>query len=761
MAIALNKTKIGRKIGIFAALFGLLGAINFFEPAVLFLSVAQSKIAPKPVSGDVVVVGVDRDSVEKMGRWPWPRDKQAELFKAIDSYGPKAVYIDFAFQGTTTPKADAALRAALEGMKAPTYVAALASKGANGKVQHAFSHRDAVGDVPMVSAHTPVKFGYPWSYRYQVESDRGSLQTLSASAAGEMGAGQSATYRLDLSYDLKSIRQLSAGQVLGGKIDGANLRGKIIFVGLTDTTLGDAILTPAWNKQPGVLVQVVGTETLKSGVMPDFGWIAFFIAALLICAVNLHGAVLRYSAFVLGGGIAVIFCINTGLSMLKIGTDPFPASGLLLVTAISLGRYKTALVRARRNDQTGFFDMNGYFVEEVVSNAIVIAAFTKMPETKRQYHQSVGSDEIIKEIGRRLSTIVDERQLTHNADGQFLWEMPTVATQTLAAHLAGLKQLLAVPVVIDGRPVDIEIAFGVDRDVNENVQRRMERALQASREAMEGNAVFKISTTKNFSNHLRTAFAEEFETAVANGDIIIVLQPKQDIATGIVGSAEAILRWTHPAHGEISTADIVEMATQAGILEQVSTYHCQLAIEAAAKLTRVVRLFNVGIKISSTVITSEKFRTAMNSYFASYSCSRNSLTLQIVDPDIASYQPETLTIIAALSKAGVKIGLANFGLTSGDLDYFKHIKADEIVMPKSFTRELLGSNSNRIFIDAAIRIARDTGIITTAEGVEDRTIHSELKHMGCDRVQGKIIHIPMIYNDFVAKYLPPDHRKFG
>ena len=56
------------------------------------------KLSPRIVSNDnVVVVGVDDETIAVEGRWPWPRDRIADLVEAIQSAGVSALGIDVLF----------------------------------------------------------------------------------------------------------------------------------------------------------------------------------------------------------------------------------------------------------------------------------------------------------------------------------------------------------------------------------------------------------------------------------------------------------------------------------------------------------------------------------------------------------------------------------------------------------------------------------------------------------------------------------------
>ncbi len=55
----------------------------------------------------VVIAAIDSESLQALGRWPWPRDLQALLFQKLGGYGVKAVVIDILFnEASANPNDD-------------------------------------------------------------------------------------------------------------------------------------------------------------------------------------------------------------------------------------------------------------------------------------------------------------------------------------------------------------------------------------------------------------------------------------------------------------------------------------------------------------------------------------------------------------------------------------------------------------------------------------------------------------------------------
>ena len=760
MALNLDRRKINRKVLLFAAICGALGAIGIFQPLTLGLNVLQSSIKTKPVSSDIVIVGIDSRSIKDIGRWPWPREKQGELLSAIDTYRPKAVYVDIGYQGKTNPASDRSFRLALENMKAPTKVIALTTDKDDGTIESIRSHPSAIGSTKSVTAALLYDFGYVWRIPTSIESDGEILPSLAASANKTVVADES-NFRIDYNYDPRSITIVSAKDVLAQTANSAQLTDKTVFLGITDTTQNDIHSMPGWGERAGVTFHVMGAETLKSGLPTDLGWTAFFVVALLLCGLMLTRRGLYLNRYGAWAGNLAILTASTWLTAVHIINDPLPAIALIACSSAYISRQKAALRRSQRNSETGFSDMTGYMADEVVSNAIFIGASLAQAQTVRGFILEADKVKIMREVGRRLSTVVDDHQLTHNGHQQFLWEMAPMNTTVLSEHLEGLRRLFSQPIEINGRKVDFDIFFGVDRNLNRNIKNRMNSALAASQEAKRASSTFKIATANSLEDHLTSNFAQEFTDAIANEDAILMLEAQQILTTGAVNSAEATIRWTHPASGRIETVRLFELAKTSGNLDLLTRILCRDAIKAAGKLIRLNPKFCVRIKVSVSVIMTEDFIDTVLAEAKRAACNPSGIVFDIVDIHSNQQDRNAVRAVDQLKAAGFEIGVGNFGLSTQDIDILTTIKPDQIFLAKSFCAELLGSTSNQIFADAALRLAGARHIESTADGVDDRDILAELKRRGCRQGKGKLISTPLKLQEFIETYLQPQGQKFG
>jgi EAL domain-containing protein (putative c-di-GMP-specific phosphodiesterase class I)/CHASE2 domain-containing sensor protein len=753
MAIGLSKTKIGRQIGIFTAVCALAGLIELFMPLSLYLSAFQAKLDRKSVSGDVVVVGVDRDSVRSIGRWPWPRNIQADVLRKIDEANPKAVFVDFDYIGKTTPEADQALGEAYRTMRAPLYTNVVTREGMNSDSHNEKSETSIIGDTPLVSPHTAPIFGQLWHVQFSEKTAYGIVPSMSAQIANITGP-VGATFRLDLRYDPSTVTVISAKQLLSGSVNPQKLSGKSVIFAITDYEI-DMDGLAGWGQYPGVYYHVIAANTLRDGIPATLGWIYFFLFAAAIALANLSAWVLHRSGRIAIVSMAAILAASTYFGVNNIENNPFPALALLASTAVYLRRQKNSLIRAQRNGQTGFSDMRGYLIEDVVSNCIIVAAVPRIANTMRGPSSLASRPDIIGEIGRRLLTVVDEQQITHDNDGRFLWEMPAIPTQMLAHHLEALRLLFAQPLQIGPEKIDIDIHFGVDRNSTDYVKNRTSKALQAAETASFNDSSFEISSASSFVSNLAQNFEDEFNHAVTNGDISLTLLPRRRLSDDTVQSAVIGLAWVHPTLGELTLQSVADLARSSSAPRLPQRWLCSQAGKVAAELLDQDRQFRISIEICCADLKDPEIAEAL------YSGIPWGITLQVRDSHALASDPELQTIVKALQTRGYSLAIANFGSTHNDLELIPTLTPDEIILLQSFASGLVGSTSNGIYVDAALRIARTSGVLCVAENLEDREVFHELQRRGCDLAQGKIIGSPLNLDVFFDTYLNSKERQSG
>lgn len=297
-------------LGIFIGLLHLTGngALERIEGTTLdWRFILRGPVAPPD---NAAIIAIDDKSLAELGRWPWPREKLAEITKRLASAGAKTIAIDILLLEPDTPSGDAALSDALKSyghgilamgmlvdgrrpsvdvqeevrsLALPAYlkpeIGALEPLQASGvlrplpvfeaaaKVGHVNLQPDAGGSprhhFPVIALGEVLVPSFPL---LAVAGQRGvPISSISLSLDGRLvlpGADASPRQVVDLGPNLGlplnffggagTIPTYSAADLVAGKISADKLRGRVVLVGATATGLRDDFVTPFDSALPGV-----------------------------------------------------------------------------------------------------------------------------------------------------------------------------------------------------------------------------------------------------------------------------------------------------------------------------------------------------------------------------------------------------------------------------------------------------------------------------------------------------------------------------
>ena len=94
------------------------------------------------------------------------------------------------------------------------------------------------------------------------------------------------------------------------------------------------------------------------------------------------------------------------------------------------------------------------------------------------------------------------------------------------------------------------------------------------------------------------------------------------------------------------------------------------------------------------------------------------------------------TLATDLSELGCRLALDDFGSGFGSFYYLKHLPFDVVKIDGEFVKDLPGSRTDQLTVQAIVQIARGLGKPTVAEYVENAATLELLRRFGVDNAQG-------------------------
>lgn len=120
-----------------------------------------------------------------------------------------------------------------------------------------------------------------------------------------------------------------------------------------------------------------------------------------------------------------------------------------------------------------------------------------------------------------------------------------------------------------------------------------------------------------------------------------------------------------------------------------------------------------------------------------------SLVLEVTESRLMKDSLGPLDILARLRLKRIGLSIDDFGTGHSSLAQLRDIPFDELKVDRSFVHGAYRDASLRAIVEASLGMARQLGMKTVAEGVEEQADWDFLRAAGCDLAQGYFIAKPM------------------
>ena len=365
-----------------------------------------------------------------------------------------------------------------------------------------------------------------------------------------------------------------------------------------------------------------------------------------------------------------------------------------------------------------------------------------------------GCDRIQQQIAQRLrSAVRGGDQSAKLSDWQFgiiLDPAPHMDLEACIQLAVRLQAKLEDPIRLDGVSAYVSASVGLCllRDVPE----------PDATQLMEAAEIALIHARRNGPSAIRAYSPGMGSTKTASGsqplDVVAALeaghikpwfQPQVDTATNAITGCEALARWEHPDRGLIPPDEFLPLVERNGFLERLGEdmlYHALSMVQDMD--ARGLTLPVVGVNFSLTDLRNPKLPDRVIWELDRFAIAPERLCIEILEQVVAE-SPDDITArnIAALSEAGCKIDLDDFGTGHASITSLRRFPVDRLKIDRSFVVHCDQDPDQRRMVSTIISMAQELGLDTLAEGVETIGEQVVLAELGCGHLQGFGIARPM------------------
>lgn len=432
------------------------------------------------------------------------------------------------------------------------------------------------------------------------------------------------------------------------------------------------------------------------------------------------------------------------------------------MTSAIADREKSILKLAYFDEMTGLAN-RALFMRQL-KDAVQLSQVTQEPlsvvimnlDRFKQINNVLGHEfgnQLLRAVGERLSQAISkETDSVYRFSGdEFAFLLPSSNSKNAMRLAKAIVKLFEKPIEVDNQFVDISAGIGIagfpeHADQVEDILSHAESALHISKIRKAGPIVYKPEF--DISNAENLTLASELKNAIDNNELRIFVQPKIDIKTGKINSAEALIRWVHPNRGMLFPDQFIPFAEQSGLIRDISLW----MISEAAR-TQVAWQGNqievpIAVNISVRDLLDSDLANKINQILQAHQVNHRAITLEVTESSMMDDPQRSKITLHSLADINLKLSVDDFGTGYSSLSYLKELPVSELKIDKSFVMHMQQNNNDRIIVNSTIELAHSMGLKVVAEGIEDMDTLELLKEMGCDYGQGYFMAKPMPVNDF-------------
>lgn len=330
-------------------------------------------------------------------------------------------------------------------------------------------------------------------------------------------------------------------------------------------------------------------------------------------------------------------------------------------------------------------------------------------------------DAVLHEVSTRLRSCVRDYDLVARQGGdEFILIISDIQHRSDIELLCNrIIDELARPFVINGNEIFIGASIGIAMAPQDAVDagellRFSDIALYKAKNAGRNRWMFytpemaeQVVQRREMENSLRDALKKQ--------QFRLVYQPRYGHNSSRIIAVEALIRWEHPELGLLMPEQFISLAEETGLIIPLSDWVLKTACHDAQQSLPGL---SVSVNISAVEFQSWGLIDRVRDALQASQLDPARLEIEITE-NATLWNPEnSLELMLALKKLGVKLLMDDFGTGYSSLSYLRNFPFDGIKLDKSFISDMPESDSANTIVENIIGLGKAFSLSITAEGVE-------------------------------------------
>ncbi|VWX51980.1 EAL domain-containing protein [Novosphingobium sp. 9U] len=250
---------------------------------------------------------------------------------------------------------------------------------------------------------------------------------------------------------------------------------------------------------------------------------------------------------------------------------------------------------------------------------------------------------------------------------------------------------------------------------------------------------------------LNKRLARELASAVAQGELELLLRPQVDRSRKVIG-AEAVLRWNRVTGARFDAGACMATAEKAGLASQIDAWLLAEAVHTLSRWQLRSHTYDLvlSVGVSPERLLSAGFVEELGESLRSHGVHARHLRLDLNGrAATADYAPlvERMDQLRAL---GLSIALSGVGTGSNALTYLEHMPLQQLNLDANSTADGTDNRKAATVARNLVELAQELGLTVLAQGIEIEPQFAFMRECGCQSFEGPLFGSPLSLQAFDA-----------
>lgn len=237
--------------------------------------------------------------------------------------------------------------------------------------------------------------------------------------------------------------------------------------------------------------------------------------------------------------------------------------------------------------------------------------------------------------------------------------------------------------------------------------------------------------------------AREIRLGIEKGEFEVYYQAQVSTQTHAVIGFEALLRWRHLTKGMVSPGDFIPIAEKYGLIVAMGEATIKEACrQAGLWRSEFGRQITIAVNLPLIHLRRNDLVELVRQELGANGLNGSALELEITESMVGSDASAVQANIETLKGLGVKFSIDDFGTGYSGLSRLKDFPVDALKIDQSFIQKMVSNQSDFKLVQVIVGFAKVFGLHVIAEGVERPDQFELLTALGCNSVQGYLMHRP-------------------